>query len=520
MVDAIDNDKLSALGDDPAALYARGLIEQLSSEVKRQSQKNAALSLEVARLKRWRFGQSSESLDSQQGELFDAKTQALLQHEEQAEDRAADEERRDPGKRRPKRQPLPGNLERIEHRYEIESGLCPQGHALQRIGEEISEQLDCEPARFFVHRHIRGKYACACCQTVLAAPLPAQLIDKGIPAPGLMAQVIVAKHDDHLPAYRQEEIYARSGARVPRSSITSWIGIGGVWLQPLAEAVKALMLKDAVLHADETPVAELKPGAGKTHRAYVWVYRSATLPLVVYDYRGNRSGEHAREFLQGWSGTLVVDDFSGYKALFASGAIREAGCWAHARRKFFEAHKLTDSTLAADALQRIGDLYRIEQEIRDLDAQERLRRRRQETQPRLDALHAWLQEWRPKLAKADATARAIDYTLGRWTALCVFANDACVPIDNNAAERAVRPIALGRKNWLFVGSRQAGGRAAALMTLIESAKLCGLDPWAYLKGVFTKLPTWPNSRLDELLPQHWAEANAPPPATAATGSPS
>jgi len=506
MMEAIDDDKLRALGDDPAALYARHLIAQLSGEVKRQAQKNAALSLEVARLKRWRFGQSSESLDANQGELFDAKTQALLQQEEQAEDRAAEDKRHSAGKRRPKRQPLPGNLERIEHRYEIDSGLCPQGHALKRIGEEISEQLDCEPARFFVHRHIRGKYACACCQSVLAAPLPAQLVDKGIPAPGLMAQVIVAKHDDHLPAYRQEEIYARSGARIPRSSIAAWIGIGGVWLQPLADAIRSALLGQPVLHADETPVAELKPSAGKTHRADVWVYRSACQPLVVYDYRGSRAGEHAREFLRGWSGTLVVDDFSGYKALFAGGAIREAGCWAHARRKFFEAHKLTGSALAAQALERMGELYRIEQDIRDLDPDERLRRRHQDTQPRLQALHAWMLEHRARLAKADATARAIDYTLGRWAALTVFATDAAVPIDNNAAERAVRPIALGRKNWLFVGSRQAGERAAALMTLIESAKLCGLDPWAYPRDVFAKLPTWPNSRLGELLPHHWSTA--------------
>ncbi|CQR27827.1 hypothetical protein THICB1_20011 [Thiomonas arsenitoxydans] len=352
MVEAIDDDKLRALGDDPAALYARRLIEELSGEAKRQALKNAALSLEVARLKRWRFGQSSESLDSQQGELFDAKTQALLQQEEQAEDRAADDERGSPNKRRPKRQPLPGNLERIEHHYEIDSGLCPQGHVLKRIGEEISEQLDCEPAH-------------------------------------------------------------------------------------------------------ETPVAELKPGAGKTHRAYVWVYRSACQPLVVYDYRGSRAGEHARKFLRGWSGTLVVDDFSGYKALFAGGAIREAGCWAHARRKFFEAHKLTGSALAAQALERIGELYRIEQDIRDLDPVARLRRRRQDTQPRLHALHAWLSEQRPKLAKADATARAIDYALGRWTALGVFADDHLVPIDNNAAERAVRPIALGRNkaNFAFMRSQ-------------------------------------------------------------------
>ncbi|OZB68823.1 IS66 family transposase [Thiomonas sp. 13-64-67] len=516
MVAIIDDDTLRTLGQDPAAQYARDLIgklaaevEQQAAEIRRQAQKNAALSLEVARLKHWRFGQSSESLDDKQGELFDAKTIALLEEEERAEDRAADDERASPSKRRPKRQPLPGSLERIEHRYEIDSGLCPQGHPLKRIGEEISEQLDCEPARFFVHRHIRGKYACACCQTVLAAPLPAQVIDKGIPAPGLMAQMIVAKHDDHLPAYRQEEIYARSGVRVPRSSITSWIGIGGVWLQPLAQAVKELMLQGAVLHADETPVAELKPGAGKTHRAYVWVYRSAQQPLVAYDYRGSRGGEHAREFLRDWSGTLVVDDFSGYKALFASGAIREAGCWTHARRKFFEAHKLTQSALAAQALERIGEIYRVEQDIGDLDSDERLRRRRQDTQPRLDALHAWMLEQRPQLAKADATARAIDYALGRWASLSVFATDARVPIDNNAAERAVRPIALGRKNWLFVGSRQAGERAAALMTLIESAKLCGLEPWAYLRDVFAKLPTWPNSRLDELLPHRWASAAMP-----------
>ena len=510
MLSAPDSDRLQALGDDPAAQYARTVIAQLQADLKFQQTRIAALSLELARLKQWRFGQSSESLDSPQGQLFDTKTQALLEQEERAEDRAADEERRDPSKRRPKRQPLPGQLERIEHRHEIDSGLCPQGHALERIGEEISEQLDCEPARFFVHRHIRGKYACACCQTVLAAPMPAQIIDKGIPAPGLMAQVIVAKHDDHLPAYRQEEIYARCGVRIPRASITSWIGIGGERLLPLAAAARALLLEQAVLHADETPVAELKPGAGKTHRAYMWVYRSAQQPLVVYDYRGSRGGVHAREFLCGWSGTLVVDDFSGYKALFADGAIREAGCWAHARRKFFEAHKLTGSALAAQALERIGELYRIEQDIRDLDPDERLRRRRQETRPRLDALHVWMIEQRPRLARADATARAIDYALGRWTALGVFATDALVPIDNNAAERAVRPIALGRKNWLFVGSRQAGERAAALMTLIESAKLCGLDPWAYLRDVFAKLPTWPNRRLQELLPHRWVGASSAP----------
>ena len=508
MVSAIDDDKLQALGDDPAAQYARAVIAQMQADLKFQSTKIAALSFELARLKQWRFGQSSEALDTQ-GQLFDAKTQALLQAEEQAEDRAADAERRASPKRTPKRQPLPGQLERIEHRYEIDSGLCPQGHALRRIGEEISEQLDCEPTRFFVHRHIRGKYACACRQTVLAAPLPAQLIDKGIPAPGLLAQVVLAKHDDHLPLYRQEEIYRRSGVHIPRSSLAQWVGLCGVRLEPLAAALKAHLLEQPVLHADETPVAELAPGTGKTHRAYVWVYRSAGTPAVVFDYCASRAGAHARDFLQDWSGTLLTDDFSGYKALYAQGQVVEAGCWAHVRRKFFEAHKLVGSAIAQQALARIGALYAIEQTLREHPPDGRAALRQQRSLPLLDALHAWLVEQRQLLAKADATARAIDYALGRWRALCVFATDGRVPIDNNAVENAIRPLALGRKNWLFVGSPQAGSRAAVLMTLIESAKLCEVDPWAYLKDVLTKLPTWPNSRLGELLPHNWAKTNPP-----------
>ncbi|SCC93023.1 transposase [Thiomonas sp. X19] len=430
MLDALDSDRLQALGDDPAAQYARAVIARMQADLKFKQTKIEALSFELARLKQWRFGHSSESLDAQ-GQLFDAKTQTLLQAEEQAEDRAAEHERTAPGKRCPKRQPLPGQLERIEHRYEIESGLCPQGHPLSRIGEEISAQLDCEPTRFFVHRHIRGKYACACCQTVLAAPMPAQIIDKGIPAPGLLAQVVLAKHDDHLPLYRQEEIYRRSGAHIPRSSMAQWVGICGVRLEPLAAAMKAHVLSQPVLHADETPVAELAPGTGRTHRAYVWVYRSALTPAVVFDYCASRAGAHARDFLQDWSGTLLTDGFSGYAALHAQDAIVEAGCWAHVRRKFFEAHKLVGSAIAQEALVRIGALYGIEQDIREHPPDARTALRQELSRPILDALHPWLIGQRQFLAKACATARAIDYALGRWRALCVFACDGHVPIDNN-----------------------------------------------------------------------------------------
>jgi len=510
---------LDTLGAEQAKQYAIELVSRLrtslqNSEVrlKFEQTKNQALNLELMRLKQWRFGTSSESIDSTQTQLFDAKLEATLLEESKAEDRGADQAKRPvKTKRQAKRQALPAGLERIEHHYEIEPAECPQGHALKRIGEEISEQLDCVPAQFFVHRHIRGKYTCLCCQTVLAAAMPAQVIDKGIPAAGLLAQVIIAKFDDHLPLFRQEEIYRRSGALIARSSMAGWVGQCGVRLLPLAQAMGKHLLAQGVLHGDETPVKLLQPGLGKTHQAYVWAWRSSDLcttqKAVVFDFARDRSAQNAKRRLQDYAGTLVVDDYSGYKATFREGKVLEAGCWAHARRKFFEAHKLNHSELAKQALDRIGLLYDIEREVKDLSEEDRLAIRRSRSKPLLLEFKAWLLVERTRLVKADVTARAMDYTLRRWDALLVHVDDARVPVDNNAVENVIRPIALGRKNWLFIGSEQAGERAAVLMSLIESAKLNGHDAWAYLKDVLTKLPTWPNSRIEELLPYHWV---APP----------
>jgi len=496
------------LSGEQAKQYARQLLERLGRQLKFEQTKNQALNFEIARLKQWRFGSSSESMDSAQAHLFDSKMEATLIEEFKAEDRAADEARKPAAaKRQAKRQALPAQLERIEHHYEIEPAVCALGHALKRIGEEISEQLDCVPAQFFVHRHIRGKYTCACCQTVLAAAMPAQIIDKGIPAPGLLAQVIIAKHDDHLPLFRQEEIYRRSGAFIARSSMAGWIGACGVQLEPLAKALRQHLLWQGVLHADETPVKLLQPGLGKTHQAYMWAWRTSDLctleRAVVYDFAKSRAGENAQRMLQDYAGTLVTDDYSGYKALFRAGKVVESGCWAHARRKFFEAHKLNRSEIAKQALDWIGRLYDIEREVKELDEAQRLAIRQARSLPLLEEFKTWLLGQRVQLVNADVTAKAIDYTLRRWGALVVHVNDARVPVDNNAVENAMRPIALGRKNWLFIGSQQAGERAATLMSLIESAKLNGHDAWAYLKDVLTKLPTWPNSRLAELLPHRW-----------------
>ena len=499
-----------ALQDAPSAAGSvqelRDLIERMRSEINFKQTKIEALNFEIARLKRWRFGTSSESLDgTTQAVLFDA-----IVADTALEDRAAQDEVKPPPaaprtKGQAVRQALPATLPRIDRHHEVEATHCNCGQALQRIGQEVSEQLDCVPAQFFVLRHIRGKYACACCQTIQAAPMPAQIIDKGIPAPGLLAQVVVAKHDDHLPLYRQTEIYARSGVHIPRSSMAQWIGICGVRLTPLADALKDFILGHDVVHADETPVKLLAPGKGKTSRAYVWVYRTTNFVAqraVLYDFSTGRGGENARRVLQGFGGTLVSDDFSGYHALQAQG-VTAALCMAHARRKLFEAHQFNSSPIAGHAVALIAKLYEVEREARELQPEARRLWRHQHAKPVAGALHAWLSGQRQKLAKADVTAKAIDYALSNWPGLTRYLDDGNVPIDNNAAENAVRPLAVGRKNWLFVGSQQAGERAAVVLSLIESAKLNGHDPWAYLKDVFERLPTLKQRDLAQLLPHNW-----------------
>lgn len=491
------------------------LIQRLQGEIRFDKTRNEALNFEIARLKRWRFGTSSESLDNTtQAVLFDA-----IVADTALEDRAAQDEVKKPppaaphAKRQAVRQALPAGLPRVERHHEIEATHCACGQALKRIGQEVTEQLDCVPAQFFVLRHIRGKYACACCQTLQAAPMPTQMIDKGIPAPGLLAQVVVAKHDDHLPLYRQTEIYARSGVHIPRSSMAQWIGICGVRLTPLAEALRDFIVGHGVVHADETPIKLLAPGKGKTSRAYVWVYRTTNFVAqraVLYDFSTGRGGENARRVLQGFAGTLVSDDFSGYHALQSQG-VTAALCMAHARRKLLEAHQFNGSEIAGHAVALIARLYEVERQARELEPEARRLWRQQHAKPVAEALHTWLSEQRQKLAKADVTAKAIDYSLSNWRGLTRYIDDGHVPIDNNAAENAVRPLAVGRKNWLFVGSQQAGERAAVVLSLIESAKLNGHDPWAYLKDVFERLPTLKQRDLAQLLPHNWR-----PPGNAAT----
>ena len=518
----IDPDKLEELDADRLRELTRALLERSGREIAWRDAKIDKLTFELAQLKRLKFDRASEQMNAEQRALFDEAVEgdiaaldeqlAALQVSPPPADKAE--------KKTPKRAALPNRLPRREVRHEPDNTNCGCGQAMKRVGEDVSEKLDYQPGVFSVERHVRGKWCCAACRTLVQAPVPAAVIDKGIPTAGLLAQVVVAKHADHLPLYRQEAIFGRAGLAIPRSTLGAWVGQCGARLQPVAQALKAELLRCQVLHADETPVAMLAPGKGKTQRAYLWAYaaaRSEPIQAVVYDFTPSRSGEHARAFLghepqrrerdqRPWAGHLVCDDFSGYKALFALG-ITEVGCMAHARRKFVELHIANKSSIAATALDLIGQLYQVERDIEVLgDPSERLAQRRNRARPIAQTLHAWLTAQRAKIPTGTATANALDYSLNRWTALTRYLHDARLPIDNNFDEQQIRPWATGRKNWLFAGTLAAGQRAAAITSLIQSAKLNGHDPYVYIKDVLLRLPTQRDSDIGQLLPHRWTLA--------------
>jgi transposase len=498
----VEQQSLDNLGESQLREIAARLIAQL----RHQSALLEKLTYENALLKRMKFAAQSEKFSVEQRSLLEDEIEADLAAVS-AELDALDTPKTSPSqaKQQPKRHPLPANLPRREIRHEPGSTNCQCGCQMKRIGEDVAEKLDYVPGVFSVERHIRGKWACAQCETIAQAPVDAHIIDKGIPTTGLLAQVLVAKYADHLPLYRQEGIFARAGVAIPRSTLAQWVGSCGVQLQSLVDAMKAQVLLHRVLHADETPVQMLKPGEGKTHRAYLWAYAPGAFEdtrAVVYDFCESRAGEHARRFLGEWRGSLVCDDFSGYKALIASG-VTEVGCLAHARRKFFDLHVANKSQIAEFALAQFAHLYDIERDVKALTAIERQEIRKHKTKPILDALHEWMNLQRQKVPNGSATAKALDYSLRRWAALTRFVDDGQLPVDNNWIENQIRPIALGRSNWLFAGSLRAGQRAAAVMSLIQSARMNGHDPYAYLKDVLTRLPTHKANRIEELLPHRW-----------------
>jgi len=506
---------------DPATKQAlMASFQSFLAEAKRDKLKIQALTLELAHLKRIRFGKRSESLDAQQLDLFTESMDEDMGSIHAELDASEADEASAPRKSRQRagRQPLPDHLPRIEFRHEPDSCQCGAcGNDLMKIGEDISEQLDVTPAVFTVHRHIRPQYACRACETVTAAPVPPAVIDGGLATPGLLSWVVISKYADHLPLYRLEQIAEREGVPLARSTMADWVGRVGYALEPLHERLKEHLLQGGVLHADETPVQQLDPGKGKTHKAYLWAFRSNNLdegpPLILFDYQTGRSGQHARDFLGAWRGHLCVDDFSGYKALFATSddgvTCIELGCFAHARRKFYELHAANHNPLAEEVLRRIAELYAIEGAGEDMSVEARQALRLRESVPRLAELHQYLVEHRIKAAPGGAWAKALDYSLKRWEALARYAQTGNLPIDNNPVEQTIRPVAIGKKNWLFAGSERAGKRAAVIQSLIGTAKLNRIDPAAWMRDTLEKLPLWPNKRIDELLPiRGWTPVEA------------
>ena len=492
-------------------------IDSQAQAIKWRDAKIESITFQLARLKAWKFGAKTERMNAGQREIFEetlAADQASLEAQlaalqQSPAGRAAPEQQQ---RRQPKREALPAHLPRVDQRVEPEDTRCPAPECRQpmmRVGEDVSERLDIVPAQFFVQRQIRGKWACKCCQLLVQEPAAAQVFDNALPTPGLQAHTVISRFVDHIPYYRQEQINARAGVHTPRSTLAAWSGQTGAQLMPLYEAHRAFVLASRILHADETPIALLDPGAGKTKKAYMWAYARGAFepePGVVFDFCLGRGGKYPSEFLKGWGGTLVVDAYAGYDGVLSLEGRSTAYCLAHARRKFDELFKAGASPVAAAAIQRIAWLYRIEADARGLSSAERLRMRQERSQPLWEEMHVWLQLERTRVPDGSAIAKAIDYSLNHWVGLGRYLVDGDVPIDNNYVENRIRPWALGRRNWLFIGSQLAGERAAVVMSLLQSAKLNGHEPWAYLKDVLTRLPTQLNSRIEELLPHRWQPA--------------
>jgi len=514
-------ERIVALDSSRAALeeqisaHAQALLDRDAEIARRDREicfktaKIEQLTHALAVLRRMQFAARSERFDPAQQALFDAAMAADIAAIETELETLAPPASAPREHGVPRRQPLPAELPRIEERIEPASCTCGQcGGDLHQIGEEVSEKLDLKPVEFFVRRTIRAKYACRACQTIVIAPTLPAVIERGLAAPGLLAHVLIGKYADHLPLYRQREMLLRSGVELSTSTLSEWVGACGVALQPLVDALRVELNRAGVLHADETPVQMLAPGQGRTRTAYLFAYRRGEIgapPIVVFDFATSRSGSNAKRFLEHYGGALVVDDYAGYKQLFqrTPKPLREVACWAHARRKFFELHAANKSTVAAEALTRIAALYEVEREAVVLDAPARREHRQQHARPLALQLFAWLTALRPSVNSGGASARAIDYLLRRQAAFTAYLDDGSFPIDNNPVENAIRPIALGRKNWLFAGSELAGQRAANIMSLIQTARANGHDPHAYLRDVLTRLPAHRSSRIGELLPHSW-----------------
>jgi transposase len=516
------------LAERDAALCARdAALAERDAALRNAGFEIEQLKVQLAALRRDRYGKSSERLAAEIGQL-----EMLIgdREEDQAQAAAAADAKAKakgrPGKpRRPAvRKPLPGHLPRETVLHEPVLACrcgCTDPKRLTRLGEDVTEVLEKTPARLKVVRHVRPRYACRACEAVLQAPVPDLPIEKGRPGPGLLAHVLVSKYLDGLPLYRLSAILEREGVEIERQTLADRVGRGAWWLSRLAEAIGTYALSQGVIWTDDTPVAVLAPGRGRTRQGRFWVYafdprpwQGKGAPAAFYQYSPDRRGERPRGHLEDFEGWLHADGYTGYGAVTRPRGnrppqIAHVACMAHARRKLFEVFEATKSPIAEEALRRIAALYAVEAEIDGKPAVQRLAARRARSKPLLEDLHEWMLTQRRRLSGKSTLGKAMQYALNRWDALARYLEDGRSSIDNNLAERQLRGIALTRKNFLFLGSDTGGERAAIIYTVAETAKLNGLDPEAYIAAVIDRLAQGHTiDRLDELLPWNF-KPNAP-----------
>ena len=491
--------------DDPAELKAANKL--LADEVKALTLKVEQLQHQLHGHNRHRFGSKSESAD--QLNLTFEEDEEIAEAAARPKQETPDGD--EPPTRQHSRKPLPEHLDRHEQVLSpgAECGAC--GGALKTVGEDVTEELEYVPGRFVVNRIVRPRMACKFCETFAQSPLPSRPIERGRPGPGLLAHVLVSKYADHLPLYRQSQIYAREGIDLDRSTMADWVGRSTALLEPLAERIGHLVRDGKTLFADDTPVKMQAPGLKRTKTARVWTYvrderpwAGPSPPCAWYQFTIDRKGAHPLGHLSGYKGVVHADGYAGFNSLFGKDKAEEQACLAHVRRKFVDVFTAQGSSIAEEAIRRIGELYAVEKEARGKFPAERESLRQEKAQPVFDDLEEWLGAQLPKISGKSPLAKAIRYALGRLPKARPYLSNGHLEADNNAAERAVKPVALGRKNWIFAGSEGGGKAMAIAFTLIETAKLNKVDPQAWLTHVLGQIADHKIIRLDELLPWRYA----------------
>jgi len=511
--------KAMVIAAQAARLEAEAKARNAEAEVRTRELVIEQMKFTIAKLRHERFGQSSErSAALEQLELSLADMEEDASQAEAAAQMAANAAARAKiavaafERRKPARRPLPEHLPRERMVYPAPSACPCCGGVLRKLGEDITETLELIPRQWKVIQHVREKFSCRSCEAITQPPAPSHPIARGRAGAGLLAHILFSKYGLHLPLNRQSDVYAREGIALDVSTLADWVGAAAATLMPLNDAIRSHVFAAERIHADDTTVPVLAKGKTRTGRLWTYVrddrpFGGSDPPAAVFFYSADREAKHPERHLASYVGLMQADAYAGFNRLYdarrKAGPIIEAACWAHARRKFFDLARLNKAPIAIEAVERIDALFAIEREINGLTPQERLRVRNERSRPLVVALEAWLREQRAKLSGQSKVGKAIAYSITRWVALARFLDDGRICMSNNAAEREIRPVAMGRKNWTFAGSDEGGHRAAAIYTLIQTAKLNDVDPQAWLADVLARLQDHPAKRIDDLLPWNW-----------------